>query len=83
MDKMNLLWQERLQLWIVLASQELSAEDGCIDAANHIFKECDGAITLRNHSLPVPLVHIERMKIIKFLIGTDGVHIVPRSSASI
>ena len=39
MDKMNLLWQERLQLWIVLASQELGAEDGCIDAANHIFKE--------------------------------------------
>ena len=75
MDKMNLLWQERLQLWIVLASQELGAEDGCIDAANHIFEECDGAITLRNHSLPVPLVHIERMKIIKFLIGTDGVHI--------
>ena len=72
---MNLLWQERLQLWIVLASQELGAEDGCIDAANHIFEECDGAITLCNHSLPVPLVNIERMKIIKFLIGTDGVHI--------
>ena len=75
MDKMNLLWQERLQLWIVLASQELGAEDGCIDAANHIFKECDGAVFLGNHSLPVPLVHIERMKIIKFLIGTDGIHI--------
>ena len=75
MDEMNLLRQEWLELRIVLASEELGAEDGGIDAANDVLKECDGAVSLGNHSLPVPLVYIERVEIIQLLVGTDGVHI--------
>ena len=75
MNEMNILRQERLQLRIMLASQELGTQDGTIDAAHDILEEGDGTVFLGNHSLPVPLVNIERMKIIQLLVSTDGVHI--------
>ena len=75
MDEVNLLRQERLQLRICLTRQILRTADGSIDTLHHILQIADGALFLRYHSLPVPLVHIQRVQVVQFLVGTDGIHI--------
>ena len=58
MNKVNLFGQERLNLWIMLTGEILSAQNGSIDATNHIAKESQRAVFLLDHCLPVPLVYI-------------------------
>ena len=67
--------KERLQLGITLADKELSAKDGSIDAADNVLQETHRALFARDDCLPVPLVHIERMKVVELLVGADGVHV--------
>ena len=75
MDKVNLLRQKRLQLLVRLAHQILRTTYGGIDAPHHVLQECQRAVLTTYHRLPVPLVHIQRMQVIQFLVGTNGVHV--------
>ena len=72
---MNLLWQEWLNLWIVLASKILCTKDGCVDATNHVLEESYSTILTGDDSLPVPLVYVERVQVVELLVGTDGIHV--------
>ena len=75
MDEANLLGQEGLQLWESLARQIFRTSDGSIDAGYHILQEGQRAVLASYHGFPVPLIHVERVEVIQFLIGADGIHI--------
>ena len=75
MNEVNLLGQERLQLRVGLAHQVFRTANGSIDAVHHILQECQRAVFLTDHCLPVPLVHIQRVQVVEFLVGTDGIHV--------
>ena len=73
--KVYLLGQERLYLRISLAGKILRATDGGIYALYYVLQECQCAVFLAYHGLPVPLVYIQRVQVVKLLVGTYGVHI--------
>ena len=75
MNKMNLFWQERLQLWIMLTGEIFSTADSSINATHHVFQEYQAAVFLLDHSLPIPLVNIQRVEIIEFFVSTNSIHI--------
>ena len=75
MDKRNLLGQERLNLRICLTGQVFRPTDSGIDALHHILQICHGALFLSYHSLPVPLVNIQRMQVVQLLVSSDSIHI--------
>ncbi len=75
MHKVNLLRQERFDFWIMLTSQELGTKDSCINATDHIFQESDRTVFLLDDSLPVPLIDIEGMQVVQFLVSADGIHV--------
>ena len=75
MHKMYLLRQEWLDLWIGLTSQILCTADSSVDTLHDILQECQSAILLTDYSLPVPLVHVQRVQVVQLLISTDSVHI--------
>ena len=75
MDEVNLLRQEGLNLGIGLAHQILRPADGCVDALHDILQEGQRAVFPADDGLPVPLVYIERVQIVQFLVGTDGIHV--------
>ena len=75
MDKVNLLWQEGLDLRISLTRQILRSADGGIDALHDILQESQRTVFPVNHSLPVPLVHIQRVQVIQLLVRAYRVHI--------
>ena len=75
MDEMDVGRQKGLKGRIMLAHKILGAEDGGIDATDNTFKEIEITFGARHNHLPVPLVDIERMKIVKLLVGPDSVHV--------
>jgi len=75
MYKVNLLWQEWLYLRISLAGKVFSTTNSGIYALYYILKECQSTVFLTNNGLPVPLINIQRVQVVKLLVGTNGVHI--------
>ena len=74
-DEVDLARQEGLYLRVALAHQIFGAEHGRVDTAHHIAQEGHGALAARDDRLPVPLVHIERVDVVQFLVGAYGVHV--------
>ena len=74
-DEMYLLGQEVLQLGISLTDVELGAQDGAVDLADNVLEESNGTLLGQYHTLPVPLIDIEAVDIVEFLIGADGIHV--------
>ena len=72
---MNVARQEGLHLRERLTREVLRAQNGGVDAAHHILQKSERAVALGDDSLPVPLVHIERVEIVELLIGANGVHV--------
>ena len=75
MDEVNLLGQERLQLTVAFTNEELRTQDRSIDSLYDILQALQRAVFLPDNSLPVPLIHIERMQVVQFLVSTDSIHI--------
>ena len=75
MRRGEVLGQERLDLRIGLARQVLRTADGGVDALHHVFQERQRAVFPLDDSLPVPLVHIQRVQVVQLLVGTNGIHI--------
>ena len=67
--------QERLYLPVALAYEEFRAQDGRIYSPDDILQKLQVPLSLLHHHLPVPLVHIERVQVVQFLIGTNGIHV--------
>ena len=72
---MYFLGQEWLNLRIGLTSQILRPPDSCIDALHNVFEKSHRSVFPADDGLPVPLVHIERMQVVKLLISTDSIHV--------
>ena len=75
MNEVYLFRKERFQLGIGFAGKKFRTENGCIDTADDTFQKGSCSVVFRNDHLPVPLVYIERMEVVQFLIGTNGVHV--------
>ena len=75
MDEVNLLGQERLQLTVAFTNEELRTQDRSIDSLYDILQALQCSVFLPDNSLPVPLIHIERMQVVQFLVSTDSIHI--------
>ena len=75
MDEVNLLGERRLQLGVHLIYHVFGAQHSCIDALYNLLEEVYVAVLLTDDTLPVPLVHIERVQVAQLLIGTDSVHV--------
>ena len=75
MDEMNLLGQEMLQLRVGLTNKKLGTKDGAVNLTDDMLEEGHCAVLGTNDTLPVPLVHIQAVDIVQFLIGTDGIHV--------
>ena len=75
MDEGDFFGQLRLQLRETLAHQIFGALHGGIDRTNHFLEEFHGAIFGANHTLPVPLVDIERVQVAQLLVCANGVHV--------
>ena len=71
----NLLGQEGANLRISLADVVLGAQDCSIDALNDALEVLHRATRLGHHTLPVPLVDVERVEVVQLLVGANGVHI--------
>ena len=65
----------RFYLGISLKHHEFSAFQSRIYLLHNIFKEFERAVILSNDTFPSPLIHIKRVNVIQFLIGTYGIHI--------
>ena len=75
MNEVYLFRKERFQLGIGFTGKKFRTENGCIDTADDTFQKGSCSVVFRNDRLPVPLVYIERMEVVQFLIGTNGVHV--------
>ena len=75
MDEMYLIGQEGLYLWIGFTDKIFSAADSTINTTDYIFQKSHRALFSGNDSLPVPLVNIQRMDVVEFLVSTDSIHI--------
>mgnify|MGYP003303917133 CR=1 FL=1 len=75
MYEVYLLGQVRMQLGISLADVELGTQYGVVDTAHDVLQEIDVALFGRHGALPVPLVNIEGMEVVQFLVGTYGIHV--------
>ena len=75
MYEVYLLGQVRMQLGVSLADVELGTQYGVVDAAHDVLQEIDVALFGRHGALPVPLVNIEGMEVVQFLVGTYGIHV--------
>ena len=75
MYEVNPLWQEGLNLRIRLARQILRATDGSVNPLHNVLQEGHRTVLLADHGLPVPLVYVERVQVVQFLVGTYGVHV--------
>ena len=60
---------------ISLTGKILRTTDGSVDTLNDILKESHRTVFTADDGLPVPLVDIEGVEVIQFLVGPDGVHI--------
>ena len=74
-DEMYFFGQKWGNLWIGLAHEIFRAADGAVDAADDFFQEVDGAFLTLDGAAPVPLVHIEGVDVVEFLVASDGVHV--------
>ncbi len=72
---MYVLGQKGLYLRIILAREILRSENGRIDAPHGLLEMAHGALLGCDDGLPVPLVYVERVYIVKLLIGSYGVHV--------
>ena len=75
MDEVDFLGQTRFDLGERLISEVFRTADGCIDAAHHILEEGDFTLLGCDDGLPVPLVDIERVEVVQFLVGAYSVHV--------
>ncbi len=62
-------------------NRQLRLPDSLVDFTHGIFQEIQIPVTLINSTLPVPLVHIQRMQIVKVLVRTDCVHVSIKSES--
>ena len=75
MDECNLFGQEGLDLGICLADVILGTQYGAIDALHDAPEILHRALSIGHHTLPVPLIDIERVQVVQLLVSADGVHI--------
>src|SRR5574344_98500 len=75
MYEMNMFGQERLDLRISLTSKIFRTQDSRIDTFHDILQKSDGTLLAHDDGFPVPLVHIQGMEIVQFLVSADSVHI--------
>ena len=59
----------------------LGGADSGHDGANHVFQIRLGAVLLPDDLFPVPLVHIDGVEVVQFLVPADGVHITVQALA--
>ena len=75
MDKVDVVREERLDLRIHFAHHVFRTAHGRVDTGNDLLQEIHGPLFGGDGAFPVPLVHVERVQVAQFLVGTDGVHI--------
>ena len=75
MNEENVFRKEWLDLWIGLTDIELGTENRAIDLAYNLLEELYVSFALGNDTLPIPLIDIERVKVVELLIGTNSIHI--------
>ena len=74
-DERDLLGQEGFDLRVGLADVIFGAQNSAVDALNDALEVLHRAAILGHHTLPIPLIDIERVEVIQLLVGADGVHI--------
>ena len=75
LDEVYLVGQEGLYLRVTLAHQVFSAAYRGVDAAHGGLQEVEVALFGGHHGFPVPLVNVERVQVVKLLVGAYGVHV--------
>ena len=53
----------------------LGGADAGHDSLDHTFQILQGPVLRANHLLPVPLVHIDAVQVVQFLVPANGVHV--------
>ena len=67
--------QNFFNIIIVNRHEFLGFHQGFVYIPDYIPESLQGAVLLGNNFLPVPLVYINRVDIVGFLIPADGVHV--------
>ena len=75
MDEMDVVRQERLQLRVGFTDHVFRAAHGRIDTSDNVLQEFHRALFGSDDPFPVPLVHVQRVQVAQFFVGTDGVHV--------
>ena len=75
MNEVYLFRKERFQLGIGFTGKKLRTEDGRTDAPDDTFQITACPVVFRDDRFPVPLIHVQRMEVVQFLVGTDGIHV--------
>ena len=70
-----MLRQLRFNIGEHLVNQILGAVHSVEDTFDYLLEKIDSAVLLAYCHLPVPLVDIERVDVVEFLVGTNGIHI--------
>ena len=73
--EMDVLGEERLDLRVCLADEVFRPPDGVVNSPDDILEVFLCPLLLCDDRLPVPLVHIERVYVVEFLVRPDGVHV--------
>ena len=75
MDEVDFAGKKGLYLRITLAHEVFRAPYGRIYAPHDRFQEIKIALIAGHHSLPVPLIYVKRVQVVKFFVGSYGVHV--------
>ena len=82
-NESNVVWEDFSDVIITACHIMLRLFQSCVNFADRIFQCLIITLFFGNHFFPVPLIHIDRVKIVGVLVPADRAHISVKSLARV